>query len=195
MITPTRRIALNTVTPIAARVVDAAFAIVYLRLLGRADVGAYTFLVVFTTYLDTVVDFGLGALIARDVSRGTIAANAAFRTVNAIRLVLWLFGLPLVLLVYGPLHDVANLTQEAAIAGWIFYAALLPMVLAKTASGLLWAAERLDLNAAVSVLTTIVKTGLGVIVLFGGFGLVGLATASLLTNLVTTAVLLVLASR
>ena len=194
MINPTRRIALNTVTPIAARVVDAAFAIVYLRLLGRADVGAYTFLVVFTTYLDTVVDFGLGALIARDVSRGTVPAAQAFRTVNTIRLALWFFGLPLVLLIYGPLRQAANLSPEAAVAGWIFYAALLPMVLAKTASGLLWAAERLDLNAAVSVLTTLVKTGLGAIVLFGGFGLVGLAAASLLTNLVTTGVFLVLAS-
>src|SRR5579872_1960584 len=106
MLNPARRLALNTAAPIAARVVDAAFAIVYLRLLGRADVGAYTFLVVFTTYLDTVVDFGLNALVARDVSRGTIQANVAFRTVNAIRLTLRLLGLPLVLLVYGPLHDV-----------------------------------------------------------------------------------------
>ena len=43
----------------AARLIDAVFAPVYLRLLGRSDVGAYTFLVVFTTYLDTLVDFGL----------------------------------------------------------------------------------------------------------------------------------------
>src|SRR6187401_710750 len=49
--------------PRAARLIDAAFALVYLRLLGRTDVGAYTFLVVFTTYLDTLVDFGLNALL------------------------------------------------------------------------------------------------------------------------------------
>jgi O-antigen/teichoic acid export membrane protein len=172
-----------------ARLVDAAFAIVYLRLLGRADVGAYAFLVVFTTYLDTLIDFGLNALVARDVSRNPALAHAVQRSVYLVRLGLWLAGLPLVILVYGPLHDTANLSQEAATAGWVFYVALLPTVISKTASGLLWAAERLDVTAAVSILATLLKTAAGAIVLFAGFGLVGLALASLFTNLVTTIVL------
>jgi O-antigen/teichoic acid export membrane protein len=186
---PPRRLALNTAAPIAARLVDAAFAVVYLRLLGRADVGAFTFLVVLTTYLDTLVDFGLNALIAREVSRGNVSPTAAFRAANALRLALWLVGLPILLAVYGPLRDRANLSAEAALAGWIFYAALLPSVVAKTASGVLWAAERLDLTAAVSVLATLVKTALGLAVLFAGFGMVGLASASLATNVLTAAVL------
>jgi O-antigen/teichoic acid export membrane protein len=173
----------------AARLVDAAFAAVYLRLLGRADVGAFTFLIVLTTYLDTLVDFGLNALIARDVSRGSVTASAAFRSVNLLRLALWFVGLPVVLLVYGPLRAQAELSSEAAVAGWLFYAALLPTVLAKTATGVLWSQERLDLTAAVSVLTTLVKTALGVVVLFAGFGVIGLAAASLATNVVTAAVL------
>jgi O-antigen/teichoic acid export membrane protein len=186
---PTRRLALNTAAPMAARLVDAAFAAVYLRLLGRADVGAFTFLVVLTTYLDTLVDFGLNALIARDVSRKTITAAQAFWSVNLLRLLLWLVGFPIVLLVYGPLRDRANLSPEAAIAGWLFYFALLPTVLAKTASGVLWSAERLDLTAGVSVLATFLKTVVGVAVLFAGFGMVGLAMASLLTNIVTAVLL------
>jgi O-antigen/teichoic acid export membrane protein len=178
-----------------ARVVDAAFALVYLRLLGRSDVGAYAFLVVFTTYLDTLIDFGLNALMAREVSRGTIGASAAFRAVNLLRVGLWLVGLPLVAIVYGPLLGLENLPADAALAGWVFYAALLPTVLAKTASGLLWAAERLEITAAVSVLATVVRTALGAVVLFGGYGMVGLAGASLITNVVTSMVLWRLASR
>jgi O-antigen/teichoic acid export membrane protein len=178
-----------------ARLVDAAFAIVYLRLLGRADVGAYAFLVVFTTYLDTLIDFGLNALVARDVSRNPALAHAVQRSVHFIRAGLWLSGLPLVLLVYGPLRDEANLSADAAAAGWIFYIALLPTVVSKTASGLLWAAERLDLTAAVSIMATLVKTAAGAVVLFAGYGLVGLALASLFTNLITTATLWWLAQR
>src|SRR5438270_567303 len=63
----------------AARLVDAAFALVYLRLLGRADVGAFTFLVVFTTYLDTLIDFGLNAGVAGDQprdNRGAVVAGS-----------------------------------------------------------------------------------------------------------------------
>jgi len=103
-------------------------------------------------------------------------------------LLLWLIALPVVLLVYGPLRGQTELSLEAALAGWIFYIALLPTVLAKTATGVLWAAERLELSASVSVLTTLVKTALGVIALFGGFGIVGLAVASLATNVVSASV-------
>ncbi|MGI9149492.1 MAG: flippase [Chloroflexota bacterium] len=190
-----RRVALNTLAPMAARVVDAAFAIVYLRLLGRADVGAYQFVIIFTTYLDTFIDFGLNALVAREVSRGSVAAGAAFRAVNILRLALWCVGLPVVAIVYGPLRETANLSPEAALAGWTFYVALLPTVLAKTATAVLWAGERLELTAGVSVLATLFRTGVGGVALFGGLGLVGLAATSALTNIMSALVLWRLAAR
>jgi O-antigen/teichoic acid export membrane protein len=173
----------------AARIIDAAFALVYLRLLGRTDVGAYQFLVVFTTYLDTLIDFGLNALVAREVARGAVSARAAFRAVALLRLGLWLVGVPLVVLTYGPLRAAADLSPDAALAGVIFYVALLPSVLAKTSTGLLWAAERLELTAAVSVIATVLKTALGAVLLLGGFGLVGLAATSLVVNVVTAVIL------
>src|SRR2546430_6550289 len=97
----------------AARVIDAGFALVYLRLLGRTDVGAYQFLVVFTTYLDTLVDFGLNTLLAREVSRNHGLARLALRHVSTLRLWLWLLGLPIVALDYGPLRDGLHLTSHA----------------------------------------------------------------------------------
>src|SRR5205814_1995609 len=104
------------------------------------------------------------------------------RHVSTLRLWLWFIGLPIVVLVYGPLREGLNLTPEAGVAGLVFYLALLPTVLAKTASGLLWSLERLDLTAAISVLASLLKVGLGALVLFGGLGMVGLAGASLLVN-------------
>src|SRR5205823_7093770 len=117
--------------PIAARLVDAAFALIYLRLLGRSEVGAYTFLVVFTTYLDTVVDFGLNSVVAREIARGSVGARAAFRAVGLVRVGLWGVGLPLAALLYGVFPRLANLTPQDAVAGAVFYLALLPSVLAK----------------------------------------------------------------
>lgn len=178
-----------------ARIVDAAFAALYLRLLGRMDVGEYAFLVVLTTYLDTLVDFGLNALVAREVSRGRVSGDAAFRSVNVLRVGLWILGLPIVGLVYGPLRSLVNLPDTAAVAGWVFYIALLPSVLAKTATGLLWAAERLEVSASVSVLSTLLRVAMGGVVLFGGFGLIGLAAASLVTNIVSAATLWAMSRR
>ena len=175
-----------------ARLVDAAFAVVYLRLLGRADVGAFQFLIVFTTYFDTLVDFGLNALLAREIPRTPAIARDALRRVSLLRLILWLLGLPIVIVVYGPGRELANLSSEASVAGLVFYAALLPAVLAKTASGLLWGLERLDLTAAVSVLSTILKVALGAIVLYSGAGLIGLAGTSLIVSVIGAAALLLL---
>jgi O-antigen/teichoic acid export membrane protein len=191
----TRRVALNTLAPMAARIVDAAFALVYLRLLGRTDVGAYTFLVVFTTYLDTLIDFGLNALVAREVARGEASPARAFRTVNVLRLGLWALGLPVVAVVYGPLRGIVNLPDDAVLAGLLFYLALLPSVLAKTATGLLWAAERLDFTAAVSVGTTLLRVSIGGVALLAGLGLVGLGAASLLVNVFSATALVILAVR
>jgi len=129
------------------------------------------------------------------VSRGSVTAQAAFRAVNILRLGLWVVGLPVVAIVYGPLRETANLSPAAALAGWTFYVALLPTVLAKTATGLLWAAERLELTAGVSVVATLLRTALGGVALFGGFGLVGLAVSSALTNVVTSVALWRLAAR
>jgi O-antigen/teichoic acid export membrane protein len=184
-----RRLALNTAGPLVARVVDAGFALVYLRLLGRPAVGDYTFLVVVTTYLDTLIDFGLNALVARDVARGAVSSAAAFRAVNVLRLGLWLAGLAIVALVYGPLRGVANLSDEAAVAGVVFYLALLPSVIAKTATAVLWAAERLEVTAAVQIVTTVLRTVIGTAALFAGYGFIGLAATSLVVNVITAGLL------
>src|SRR5438552_18255673 len=103
----------------AARVIDAGFALVYLRLLGRTDVGSYQFLVVFTTYLDTLIDFGLNALVAREVSCGRVSAAAAFRAVYLLRLGIWLVGLVPVAFDYGTQRSAASMSDEGGHAGWV----------------------------------------------------------------------------
>jgi O-antigen/teichoic acid export membrane protein len=179
----------------AARIVEMAFALVYLRILGPANTGAYQFLVVFTTYLDTLVDFGLNTVVARDARRTSAPLPAVFRAVAGLRLGLWLIGLPLALLVYGPGLEVAGLPPEARAAGVVYFIALLPAIVAKTASGLLWSLERLELTAMVSVVATLLRVGLGALVLFLGLGLLGLASTSLLVNLVSATSLTLLVVR
>ena len=190
-----RRLAINALAPMAARVVEMAFALVYLRILGQAGTGTYQFVVVFTTYLDTVVDFGLNTVVARDARRSGAAVPAIFRGVATLRLGLWLLGVPIVAVVYGPALNRTGLPPEAAAAGWLYFLALLPSLVARTASGLLWAFERLELTALVSLLSTLLRTVLNAVVLLAGFGLLGLASSSLLVNVVSAAVLVLLVVR
>jgi len=82
-----------------------------------------------------------------------------------------------------------RLPPDAALAGGLFYAAVLPAIFASTATGLLWAQERLDVAGQVSVLTTLLKVGLGTTALLAGLGITGLGVASLAVNVMTAIVL------
>ena len=189
-----RRLGRNALIPLAAnvggRILDFGFALFYLRVL-RDQVAAYQFLVIFVTYLDTLVNFGFNTILARDVARAPGTASAAFGSVARLRFGLWLLGLPTVAVVLGPAREAAGLPVEAVPAGWLFYLALLPGLVASTASGLLWAAERLEVPAAVSVTGTLLRILLAVPLLLLGTGLVGLAVTSLAVNVYNAIALLV----
>jgi len=68
-----RRVAKNTVTPIAAqalgRCIDLGFAVVTLQILGPREYGGYAFAGALIGYFAIVTDFGLGTLLTRDVAR------------------------------------------------------------------------------------------------------------------------------
>jgi O-antigen/teichoic acid export membrane protein len=66
---------------------------------------------------------------------------------------------------------------------------MLPGVLASTASALFMAHERMEVPAAVTVLSTLVRIGLGTAALLAGWGIVGLAIVSLIVNCLNAAVL------
>ena len=70
---PLRTIVHNISAPFAAnmvsRVLDLGLALVMFRFLGPSGVGAYTFAVVLTGYLDILAGFGLGTLVTRDAAR------------------------------------------------------------------------------------------------------------------------------
>ena len=166
---------------VGGKALDFGFALFYLRVL-RDEVAAYQFLVIFITYLDTLVNFGFNTILARDVARAPGTAGAAFGSVARLRVGLWLLGLPAVIVVLGPAREAAGLPPEAVPAGWLFYVGLLPGLLATTASGLLWAAERLEVTAAVTVGGTVLRIALAVPLLLLGTGLVGLAVTSLVVN-------------
>lgn len=179
----------------ASKGLDLAFALFYLRVLQPEGAAVFQWLVVFITYLDTLINFGLNTILAREVARSPHLSTAAFVNVSIVRLGLWLAGLPVMLVVLGPAREALNLSPEALPAGWLFYAALLPSALASTATGLLWAAERLHQSAIVAVLTTLVKIVAGVVLLLGGLGLVGLALSSLFAGFSSAVALLALAAR
>jgi O-antigen/teichoic acid export membrane protein len=191
-----QRVFRNSAFPMAAsllnKAVDLGFALITFRILGAEGVGAYTFAGVLTTYYDIVVGWGLGTLITRDVAQDHARAGRYLGNSTALRLILWLGAAGLTAVLTGPLAGAMGITPTLALAIWLLVLGLLPSLLSGVVSALFMAHERMDLPASVTVFSTICKVVLGLGALLLGWGYVGLAAVSIVTNVATLLLLAIL---
>jgi O-antigen/teichoic acid export membrane protein len=191
-----RRIAKNTAVPTAASLVnkalDLVFAIILARTLGPEELGRYTWIVLVVGYFDILVNFGLGILIARQVARDSASTPRYMGAALLARITLWVLSLGLSLLIAGPLAGPLGITQEMGTALVVFTIGIGVSNLAGVCSAVFNGRELMEHPALVTVLTTVLKLGLGAAVLLLGYGILGVAFVSIAVNLVSGAVLVLL---
>jgi O-antigen/teichoic acid export membrane protein len=155
-------------------------------------VGIYYYLVVVFGWFDIFTNFGLDLYLIREVSRNRDEAGRYFYNTTLLRLAMAVIGVGLVALfiigrqatVNPPLPDYALLTLA------LLYAGLFPATLSKGMTSLYYAFEQAEKPAAIATITSINKAVFGVLALMLGFGIVGLASVSIINNLITFGVLL-----
>jgi O-antigen/teichoic acid export membrane protein len=191
-----RRIAKNTAVPTAASLVnkalDLVFAIILARALGPEDLGRYTWIVLVVGYFDILVNFGLGILIARQVARDKSATSRYVGAALVARTTLWVLSLGLSLLMAGPLAAPLGITAEMGAALVVFTVGIGVSNLAGVCSAVFNGRELMEYPALVTMLTTVLKLGLGAAVLLLGYGILGVAYVSVVVNLISGAVLVAL---
>ncbi|HEV8638861.1 MAG TPA: oligosaccharide flippase family protein [Chloroflexota bacterium] len=196
---PLRRIAGNALSGMGAQLVnkaiDFAFAVVMLRLLGPEGLGRYAWAIAITGYLEIVSNFGLNALVIREGSAAPERLGRLGGGSLLVRLGIWASGLPLIALVVLGWRGALGLADESAIAAALLCLALLPGNVAATYSALFYARERIEVPAALTVATTLLKVSLGLAALLAGYGIVGLAAVALVGNVLTALALGALAGR
>ncbi|MGB8646306.1 MAG: oligosaccharide flippase family protein [Anaerolineae bacterium] len=186
-------IARNSVVPMVSSFITQgisfAFALVMLRVLGPENVGRYTFAVTVWFFTSSVTDFGLGILMTREVSRDKSQANRYLTNTAILRTALTLAAaLPLALFValYVALFQ---LTTDTVIAIALLWLGLFPTNLAASLSFLFNAHERFEYPTAVALGTVLLSVTLQLAALLGGFGIIGLAAVSIISNLFTLGVM------
>ncbi len=190
------RVARNSVAPIILnlfnRGIDFAFALVMLRILGPEDAGIYFYAGFIFVWFDIFTNFGLDLFLTREVARNRALAARYFYTTSALR-----FGLTLIGLIFLAAFLFARqsliappLDSNGVIAIILLYVGLFPGSLSKGMTSLFYAYEQAEYPAAITTLSTISKTLLGLIVLVMGYGVIGLAGASIVTNVLTLAILM-----
>ncbi len=191
--TTVKRVAKNSLIPMGLqllnKVIDFAFAMLMLRILAPEMAGRYQFAVIFISYFDILVRFGLGTLLTREVSRDRGKRNLFLGTTTVLRGLLWLGSLPLmaaVILVYAYF---GQMTPDIVAAVALFAVGLIFSMLADGFSSLFYAYEKMEYPAAIATITALTRVSLGVLVLLLGWGFVGLAGVSVVANVVSAAVL------
>jgi O-antigen/teichoic acid export membrane protein len=179
-----------------SRVIDMAFATVVLRALGPTGNGNFTFAVVLVTWFEILMNFGLNTFLIRDVSRDRAHAMRYFYSTSQLRLLLGLATAPLVALVilgYVWLDGIHLDTQWTIV---ILVFSQIPGSLATGLSALFFAYEKPEVPSALTIVSALVKVIFGAIALLAfGWGIVGLAIVSVITNLVTLVLLVIAAMR
>ena len=194
-----KRVAKNSLLPMGLqllnKVIDFAFAMLMLRILAPEMAGRYYFAVGFIGYFDILVRFGLGTLLTREVSKDRADGNRYLSIVTILRGVLWLTSLPLMSIVILVYAYFGQMTPDIVAAIALFAVGLVFSSLADGFSAVFYAYEKMEYPAAISTLTTLTRVSLGTLVLLLGWGFVGLAAVSIVSNLISASILGVLVVR
>jgi len=206
-----RRVARNSVGPIVLqlfnKLIDTAFMMLALRILTPGGAGQYYLIVNVIVYTDILINFGLNTYLQREIARARDEGARYLGSAVMLRLALCLVAAPLLALfvILWPLltgglaalgGDVGQRFDAAQVwALALFAVGLIPANVAAALTALFQANERMAHPAAITVVSTIVKAALGTVALLLGWGIVGLGGVSIVTNLVTLAILGVLTDR
>jgi len=194
-----RRIAKNSLAPIILnlfnRGIDFAFAFIMLRILGPADAGIYYYAIVIFGWFDILTNFGLNTFLMREVARNRAEAGRYLLNSTVLRLGLAVAGVPLLIAFLAARQATVDppLETQAIAAIVLLYVGLLPNSISTGLTALFYGFEKAEFPAAITTVSTIVKVTLGLATLLLGWGVVGLAGGAVVTNLVTFAVLALLA--
>ncbi|TET55571.1 MAG: hypothetical protein E3J64_00010, partial [Anaerolineales bacterium] len=195
-----RRVAKNSLAPIVLNLFNQAiilaFAAVMARILGPRGNGRYDTAVAVYLWFETIVNFGLDAYLMREAARDRARARQIFVNATALRLLLFAVATPLLAgYLLGQQGLAEPLATETVWALVLLYVGLLPGSVANGLGSMFRACEKHEYPAAVQTVTTIIRVTLGMLALSGGLGVIGIASAAILTNVATLIILVVAARR
>jgi O-antigen/teichoic acid export membrane protein len=189
------RLARNSIAPILLnlfnRSIDLVFAAVMFRILGPERAGYYYLAIAIFGWFDIISNFGLDVYLMREAGRSRGRAGYFFANTSALRFSLVLGCIPLLvafLAIRQASAEPLNIDVLLTIA--LFYVGLVPGTISKGLTSLFYAFEKAEYPAVITTITTICRITFGLMALLLGYGFVGLAAVSVITNLITLVVLL-----
>jgi len=194
----TRSLAKNSMAPMALnlfnRGIDFVFAMFYLRVLGPAESGSFATAIAAAMFFEIIANYGLDILLVREVSQDRSQASRYLLNTSILRIFAAFVGaIPVIILVQATNLFSNPFTNAEIVAIALIMLGMVFSGMSKGVTSLFYVYEKAEIPAAMTTLTTIMKVGLGVAVLLMGYSFIGLAAVSIISNVVTLLILLVLA--
>ncbi|MGB1249240.1 MAG: oligosaccharide flippase family protein [Candidatus Promineifilaceae bacterium] len=193
-LTNTQSIAKNSVVPMALNLfnkgIDFSFAMFYLRMLGPGESGKYAAAISIALWFDIVANWGLDALIIRNGSQEKEKVSSYLLNTTLLRVGTMLIAIVPIALYLGAGFLASDpLPRDVIMALGLIMVGMVFSGVAKSLTGVFYVFESAEYPAALAAVTTILKVALGVMVLLLGWGFIGLAGVSIVTNIVTLTLL------
>ena len=163
------------------RIIDFAFAMFYVRQLGPVGTGQFAFVVALYGVFELISRFGLDTLLTRDVARDKALSSRYLTNVCALRTLVWAGATIAMVGVTLGFRQVDRITDVEVVTIVIFSLAMLFAGWSDALSAAFHAWEKMEYPASLTTVSTLLRSGLGALVLLLGWGLPGIAWVAVAT--------------
>ncbi|HFC12199.1 MAG TPA: flippase, partial [Anaerolineae bacterium] len=160
------------------------------------DSGNYAVAISVALWFDIIANWGLDALIIRDGAQNKGQIGRYLYNTTILRLFTMLLGLiPVLLFVGEAFINGDGYPRNVLLALGLIAVGMVFSGIGKGLTGVFYVFDAAEYPATLATVTTILKVAFGVTVLLLGWGFIGLAAVSILTNIITLSLLSLLAFR
>lgn len=188
----TKRVAKNTLALFGSQVSTTLFRLVFFiyaaRFLGPGGLGVYALVLTLVTFFLLIADLGINTLITRDVARDKNKAKEYLSKCLPLIILASLLAYLLLLALTKALGYSADKNILVAIGGIFIFTE----TLVRFFDAPLKAFERMEIGAAMNSLYGFMSSGLGILVLYLGYGLKGVFWTIVGSSILTASLLLLI---
>ena len=178
------RVAKNTGVLIFADVTNKLFSLILViyiaRFLEDVGYGKYSFALAFTALFAVLINLGLNMLTIREVARDKNLAGKYLGNIVVIKVPLSIISFGLIVFIINMLHYPADITIAVYLAG----IAVILTSFSQLFRSIFTAFEKMEYEAFLNIVKTIITVSLGLFVLFSGYGLIELVSVFVVAGII-----------
>ena len=183
------------VAQFSGKIIDFTFAIFVLRLLGPDGNGQLAFATTTWLFFATLCDFGMEALVTREIARARQLPDAYARinrlyvTKLILRLSFSIAALPVALVYLAAINLTGALTPISFWAVVILMIGFWPNSVVGSITVVFRGYEKFEFLAATQLMASVIRIPLGMAALIAGWGVIGVVSVSIIVSFIQLTVL------